>query len=557
LIKNRSDELTMFHDRNEGARDEAAPLWQGADRASGALRLLAATGIAGAVSILLPFAAAAQSPTLTPTPPSPDTPLDSTDGCSGYSVCPVINLDQIAHDPDTRRLNAGITRTENETLEQIRLGGYSSDSTSADGAKSILGKVMLFDRNLSVNGRVACASCHTPSEGFTGGSSLVNDTTVAFFGAIGERASQRKSMSYAYAPFAPVLSFRASTNDFVGGNFWDDRATGLVTGNPAADQALGPPLNPLEMANPDAACVVYHLSQSQYRSLFEQVWGPQSFAVTWPSDTAQLCAEPGSTSSTNPTVLTLSVSDRAQVDTTFHNMGLAMASYEASPEVSQFSSKFDAVIDGAAQFSPTEQQGYDLFTGMANCSQCHAVTGSKSMFTDFTAVNLGVPKNDEVPFYTENLPDAFGFIANPQGTAFVDTGVGGFLTSPSNTNATWAQLAPSFVGTFQVATLRNVALRTRRSFVKGYMHNGYFKSLAEVVHFYNTRDVLPTCPSSAGTQIGGDVGRLCWPAPEVPTNVNHTQTGNLGLTADEEASIVAFLQTLSDGYSRIGGSAGD
>jgi cytochrome c peroxidase len=311
------------------------------------------------------------------------------------------------------------------------------------------------------------------------------------------------------------------------------------------------------MANPDAACVVYHLAQSPYRSLFEQVWGSQSFAVTWPSDTAHLCAQPGSTSSANPTVLTLSDSDRAQVTTTFHNMGLAMAAYEASPEVSQFSSKFDAVINGTAKFSSTEQQGYDLFTGRANCSQCHAVAGAKSMFTDFTAVNLGVPKNDQVPFYTENLPDPYGYIANPQGTAFVDTGVGGFLTSASNTNAAWAKLAPSFVGTFQVATLRNVALKTRRSFVKGYMHNGYFKSLAQVVHFYNTRDVLPTCPSSLGTEIGGDVGRLCWPAPEVSSNVNHTQTGNLGLTPDEEASIVGFLQTLSDGYSQNGDHAGE
>ena len=86
------------------------------------------------------------------------------------------------------------------------------------------------------------------------------------------------------APFAPIQFYRASTGDFVGGNFWDERATGFVTGNPAADQALGPPLNPVEMANPDAACVVYHLSLSQYRPLFEQVWGPQSFAINWPSE---------------------------------------------------------------------------------------------------------------------------------------------------------------------------------------------------------------------------------------------------------------------------------
>jgi hypothetical protein len=35
----------------------------------------------------------------------------------------------------------------------------------------------------------------------------------------------------------------------------------------------------------------------------------------------------------------------------------------------------------------------------------------------------------------------------------------------------------------------------------------------------------------------------------VPTNVNHTQTGNLGLTRDQERAIVAFLQTLTDGFT--------
>jgi cytochrome c peroxidase len=110
-------------------------------------------------------------------------------------------------------------------------------------------------------------------------------------------------------------------------------------------------------------------------------------------------------------------------------------------------------------------------------------------------------------------------------------------------------LAPQFIGTFQVATLRNVAKRPRSTFVKGYMHNGYFKTLDEVVHFYNRRDVLPSCPASLGTAIGGTVGHTCWPTPEVPTNVNHTQTGNLGLTDDQEVAIVAFLHALTDGYT--------
>jgi cytochrome c peroxidase len=534
--------------RIEVAGDQPAPHRRAADHAAGAIRSLLATGIAGAASILLPLAAAAQDPMATTSSPAAQT--EPATDCPGYSVCPVINFqDQVKYDPDTKMVNAGITATEAATLAQILMGGYSPDPSAPVNAKSILGKVMVYDRNLSVNALVACATCHTASNGFTGGSSLVNNTTVAFVGAVGDRASQRSPMSYAYAPFAPVLYYRSSTNDFVGGNFWDDRATGLVTGNPAADQALGPPLNPLEMANPDAACVVYHLSQSKYRPLFEQVWGKQSFAITWPSDTATLCAEPGSTHDTNPTVLTLSSTDRDQANTTFHNMGLAMAAYEASPEVSPFSSKFDAVVAGKAQFTPVEQQGYNLFNGSANCGQCHLVSGAKSMFTDFTAVNLGVPKNVDVPYYTENLPDTYGYIANPEGPAYTDIGVADFLTSTSNTNTAWTQLAPQFMGTFQVATLRNVAMKPRNSFVKSYMHNGYFKSLAQVVHFYNTRDVLPTCPSSMPSQIGGDVGTTCWPAPEVPTNVNHTQTGNLGLSPEEEASIVAFLQTLTDGYT--------
>ncbi|MEA2727447.1 MAG: cytochrome c peroxidase [Acetobacteraceae bacterium] len=476
------------------------------------------------------------------------------DTCPGYTVCPIINFqDALTNDPDVRKVNAGITRIETQTLNKILKGQYSQDPASPNSAKSILGEVMIYDRNLSVNGLVACATCHRAQEGFTGGASLFNNTTVSYAGAIGDRASGRKPMSYSYAPFAPILFYRSSTGDFVGGNFWDERATGLVTGNPAADQALGPPLNPVEMANPDAACVTYHLSQSAYRYLFEQVWGAQSFAITWPADTAQLCAEPaGSTTSASSTVVPLSIADRDQAITTFHNMGLAMATYEVGPDVSSFSSKYDFVQRQQATFTPTEQEGFQLFTGQANCNQCHVttnsppVTTSQPLFTDFTAVSLGIPENTEIPYYTENAPDTYGYTANPEGPNYRDEGVGAILATSGN--AEWAALAPKFFGTFQVATLRNVDKRQRSTFVKGYMHNGYFKTLEEVVHFYNTRDVLPTCPAALGTAIGAPVGTTCWPAPEVPTNINHTQTGNLGLTHDQELAIVAFLKTLSDGY---------
>ncbi len=86
--------------------------------------------------------------------------------------------------------------------------------------------------------------------------------------------------------------------------------------------------------------------------------------------------------------------------------------------------------------------------------------------------------------------------------------------------------------------------RPRPDFVKAYMHNGYLKSLKEVVHFYNTRNVLSRCkgPDDPGQKVS------CWPAPEVPMNVDQT-VGRLGLTDKEEDQIVAFLKTLTDGYT--------
>jgi cytochrome c peroxidase len=84
------------------------------------------------------------------------------------------------------------------------------------------------------------------------------------------------------------------------------------------------------------------------------------------------------------------------------------------------------------------------------------------------------------------------------------------------------------------------------TFLKAYGHNGYFKSLASIVHFYNTRDVLPVC--SEPLAVGNVPGDNCWPAPEFSETVNKKDLGNLGLSSEEEAYIVAFLKTLSDGW---------
>jgi cytochrome c peroxidase len=329
------------------------------------------------------------------------------------------------------------------------------------------------------------------------------------------------------------------------------RASGYRLQSPSAEQAQGPPTNPVEMGLPDSACVAYRLSKAPYRKLFEAVWGTDSFAIQWPADVEKVCATPGPPSNDDQHPVHLSVADRQRADRVYDDFGLAAASYEASPEVSPFTSKYDYVQAGKEQFTPQEANGNALFRGKAGCNQCHrdGGPGEEPLFTDFTASNLGVPRNPQLQYYYEDKSDGRGYRANPAGQAYDDTGVGSFLrtlqsdSGQLNPDSGWIGLAPKFNAKFQVPTLRNVDMRPTPDFVKAYMHNGYFKSLKEVVHFYNTRDVLPRCKA-------GDLGEkvTCWPPPEDPSNLNKKQLGNLKLTDQEEDDIVAFLKTLTDDY---------
>jgi cytochrome c peroxidase len=415
----------------------------------------------------------------------------------------------------------------------------------------LLGKAMLYDKELSVNRNEACAFCHMPETGFTGPVSELNRTTGAYPGSVRTRFSERKPQTHSYAPLAPVLHYNPGQGDLVGGNFWDMRATGRRLGNPAAEQAEGPPTNPVEMGLPDIACAVYRASRRPYRDLFQQVWGAQAFAIGWPSDVEQVCARPGPPPVGDPKPVHLNDLDRGRAAASFDQMAQSIASYEASAEVTPFTSKFDAVMAGKAKFTPDEQAGYTLFRGKANCNSCHrdGGPGEDPLFTDFTASNIGVPANPQLPYYVEDKPDALNYAANPGGRSFVDGGVGSFLvkghplSEPSVPDARWIPLAPMTDGRFQVPTLRNVSKRPSSDFVKAYGHNGYFKSLKEIVHFYNTRDVLPRCqPKDPGE------GVTCWPAPESSKNMNTRTVGHLGLSDAEENQLVGFMQTLTDGY---------
>jgi cytochrome c peroxidase len=260
---------------------------------------------------------------------------------------------------------------------------------------------------------------------------------------------------------------------------------------------MGPFLNPLEQNNPQIRLVVSRVAKSSYAALFEQVWGPGSLDF------------------------------KKDVYGSYERIARSIAAYERSSEVNPYTSKYDYYLKGQATLTEQEARGLALFEGKAMCSACHisqpGPAGKPPLFTDFTYDNIGMPKNPMNPFYA--APPS----VNPDGANWVDPGLGGFLMRagyPENVYlAEW--------GKHKVPTLRNVDQRPYPDFVKAFGHNGYFKSLEDIVRFYNTRDV-----PGAG-----------WPPPEVTMNVNTDELGNLGLTAAEEADLVAFMKTLTDGYT--------
>ncbi len=464
-------------------------------------------------------------------------------------------------------------------------------------ANEILGKLMNFDQTISPFKDTACAFCHLPYTGFSGPIPSVNLTMIAYPGSVHYRAAKRTAQRYTYSPSFPVLEYNTVQQLFFGGNFWDGRATGIQLQSPDSEQAQHPPVCPLEMGNPDTACISYKLSLAPYRPLFEQVWGAGSFSITWPSTTAQICATPNGAAvfGTNTTPVPLSAADRATSDNIFDHWAQSISAYEQSPSISAYSSKFDAYLKGNYTMTADEAAGFELFDGKGNCNSCHldgrstlcedqtygcssqssslTDTGTTAqvtpLFTCFGYANEGLPLNPRIALFYETTPDRFGYTPNPYGFGYRDLGFGNFLRSgfgsAPNPNSQWIQYAPTTDGQMEVATARDVALtppqcptteagQTDSSgkpvpyFQKEFFHNGYIKSLKQLVHFYNTRDVYPYKVTSGHCPAGTTEKVDCWPMPEVPNNVDMT-TGNLGLTDQEENQIVAFLETLTDGYT--------
>ena len=325
-----------------------------------------------------------------------------------------------------------------------------------------LGRQLFFDKALSEPDGQSCTVCHAPKTAFSD-----PEHAIVSEGMIDGAFIARNSQSLAYVSHTPPRTI--SNGEYHGGLFWDGRS------NTLEDQLSGPFFNRAEMNNPDTATLLRDFLKAPYDPLYVKCF-----------------------------------SEHTDNTTTYQNMCKAIAAFERSGVFNEFSSKFDLWKAGTVALNEDEQKGLELFQGKGRCATCHSMdpdpVSGKILFTNFNYYNLGIPRNEQNPFY-----HTFEEI-NPNGANAIDLGLGGATHDADHD------------GKFRVPSLRNV------QYTKPYFHNGYASTIREAVHFINHRDLDTTI------------------TPEVSRNIARQWTGSLHLTAEEEEYIVQFLFTLTDGY---------
>ena len=355
-------------------------------------------------------------------------------------------------------------------------------------AQALLGEKIFEDVSLSASGAQACSTCHDPGHAH----SPANALAAQLGGPLGNQQGIRKTPGIRYLATNTAFLFD-NEGTHTGGFFWDGRAAS------PAEQAAEPFLNPFEMANADKASVVAKLAAATYAADFKAVYGAGIFS---------------------------------DVEGAYQRMTIAIQMYEKEDsEFNAYTSKYDAFLRGGATLTNEELRGLALFNSptKGNCAGCHpsakGADGSLPLFTDFTYDNLGVPRN---PAITRN--------ADPM---YYDLGLCQRADLASHTD---------LCGAFKVPSLRNVADR------KAYFHNGFFTTLEDALTFYVQRD---TNPEKFYPLVGGIVNKFDDLPVEFHGNVNTTEAPynrTLGaapaLTDPEIDDVIAFLRTLSDGYTQ-------
>lgn len=396
--------------------------------------------------------------------------------------------------------------------------------TAPLSAMALLGKRIFFDPTLSASGKLSCASCHSPAHAY----GPPNALPVQFGGPTMTLQGDRPPPSLMYLYRQPNFSIGPSQADAdepaslaqaaqqassathaqktagatpaapelvpQGGLFWDGRADTLQ------QQAYGPLLNPVEMANASEQEVAEKFTHSAYRDVFAQLFGPGVF-----NDPRLLLSE----------------------------AMFAVARYQVEdPSFHPYTSKYDYWLEGKTRLTRAEMRGLRIFNDpkKANCAGCHLSAPSKDgqppMFTDFEYEALGVPRN--------------GTLAVNRSASYHDLG----LCGPYRTDLA---KETQYCGMFLTPTLRNTATRSV------FFHNGVYRSLDRVLTFYNLRDIDPAkiYPHDAN----GKVEQYDDLPVKYRANIDKTDApfdrhpgDTPAMTQADIADVIAFLETLTDGY---------
>lgn len=374
---------------------------------------------------------------------------------------------------------------------------YSSSFSPMPSAAALaaLGRQLFSDPALSASGKIACATCHDPKHDF----GPANTRAVQRGGADGRSFGVRAVPSLKYSQNTPPFTQHFVDDDGddsvdqgpAGGRTWDGRSQS------AHDQARLPLFSSFEMANKDEGAIVAKV-QAGYDAQFRAVFGEKVF------DDPALA---------------------------FKGVLMALEAYQQTPaEFYPYSSKYDAYLKNEVALSAQELRGLAAFDDpeKGNCARCHPsakVKGAFPQFTDFGFAAIGAPRNSRIP-------------ANADGR-YHDLG----LCGPWRTDL---QDRREYCGLFRTPSLRNVARRPV------FLHNGVFHSLSDVVRFYAERDTEPQrwYPRAPDGRILKFDDMPAAYAANVDTEAPFDRHAGDAPALNEQdiEDIVAFLQTLSDGY---------
>ena len=343
-----------------------------------------------------------------------------------------------------------------------------------------LGKQLFFDKKLSANQQLSCASCHQPEKFFTDGLPR----------GVGVNATGRNT---------PTVVGTAWQRWF----YWDGRRDSLWS------QALIPFEAPDEMGSTRLAIVRYIAEDPQYAKQYEALFGSIDSVVR--SNTLPQHAGPLSDKASKNHWYRIPVRTQKVINRMYANIGKAIAAYERTLRYQP--TRFDRYVeqllsqgDDASIFNEKEIAGLKLFIDpqKTQCLQCH--NGAALTNHSFHNIGSGNFDGEFLDFgrllgLQAVLMDEFNCLGDYSDAEPADCSAIRFLNKSHSIVLN---------GAFKTPSLRNI------SQTAPYFHDGRFNTLAEVIHFYN----------------------------KPPTDNGAHELKALNLTEEELSSLVDFLKTL-------------